>query len=270
MTDEKEFWGYIDAHCHLNDEKFCSDIQNVLDNMRKNRVSAAIVVGSGCEDSKRAVELAHTYDNLYAAVGFHPHEASLVNDKALAQIEKLAQDEKVVGYGEVGLDFHYDFSPRDVQCGAVKEQVALAKSLDLPLIIHEREAFSELFSILEETGGLSVGGHWHCITTELKNALEIAKYFYIGITGIVTFSKSENVREIVENIPLNSIILETDAPYLAPKPYRGKRNEPSYIPIIAEKVAEIKGISLENVERISWENTLKVYPKMLEGRGNCE
>ena len=270
MADKKGLLGFIDAHCHLNDEKFCSDIQNVLDNMQKNRVSAAIVVGSGCEGSKRAVDLAHTYDNLYAAVGFHPHDASLVNDRSLAQMEHIACDEKVVGYGEIGLDFHYDFSPRDIQCGAIKEQVALAKSLNLPIVIHEREAFTELFAILEDTGGLSIGGHWHCITTELKNALEIAKYFFIGITGIVTFSKSENVREIVENTPLGRIILETDAPYLAPKPHRGKRNEPSYIPIIAGKVAEIKGVSVEYVERISCKNTLEVYPKILEGRGNYE
>jgi len=258
----KKINGFIDAHCHLNDEKFAHDIEQTFCRMREFDVVCAIVSGSGIEGSKMALEIAHEHENVGAIIGFHPHETKDLDDKALSEIEELAKDNKVVGYGEIGLDFHYNISPPEIQKEAFKVQLGLAQKLSLPIVIHEREAFLDVWQILKDNGGAKNGGHWHCITTELENAKIIAEEFYIGITGIVSFNKSQNIKEIVSEIPLNKMLLETDAPYLAPIPYRGKRNEPSFIPIIANNIAELKNISVEEVKKITTENTLIAYPRL--------
>lgn len=252
----------IDSHAHLNDPRLLPDLEGVLERMGPAGVSGALVVGYDLPSSQRALELASRYpDLLRASVGVHPHESKSLGRAALASLEELASHPEVVAYGEIGLDFHYDHSPRDVQREAFRRQLGLAARLGLPVIIHEREATEEALAILTEGDGLAPGGVWHCCDLGPDLAKEIAGWLFIGIAGWITFPKAENIRAMARAVPLERVLVETDAPYLTPVPYRGRRNEPAHVRLVAEQLARVRGVSLERVAAVTKENIFRAFPR---------
>lgn len=252
----------IDAHTHLNDPQLLPHVDALLARMAQAGVTGALVVGCDLPSSRTAIELAQRYPaQLRAAVGVHPHESSTLDDDTLVTLRDLARDPAVVAIGEIGLDFHYDHSPRDTQRGAFRDQLALAAACELPIIIHERAAADEVMAILDHEQGWARGGAWHCCSVTPDRAVAIARQLYIGIAGWVTFKNGENIREIARAVPLERLLIETDAPYLTPVPYRGHPNEPAYVRLTAQAVAEVKGIALAEVENITATNTLQAFPR---------
>lgn len=251
----------IDSHAHLDDEKFNGDRKHLIENLRSNGVELVINIGADLQSSIDSVELSKEYENIYAVVGFHPHSAKDVTDKSLEKIRELAGEKKVVAIGEIGLDYHYDYSPREVQRKQFINQIKLAKELDLPVVIHSREASQETFDIIKEevkNGGLR--GVLHAFSGSPEIAREYIKLgFLISIGGPLTFKNARLVKEVVKQIPLDHMIIETDAPYLTPVPHRGKRNEPMFVKYVAEDIARIKGIDVKEVIRVTNENTKRLF-----------
>lgn len=251
----------IDAHCHINDPDLLPHIDSLLAQMQQAGVSAALVVGTDVSSSRQAVELARRYPAvLRATVGMHPHESKALDTAALAALRALAVQPEVVAIGEIGLDFHYDFSPRTAQRDAFQRQLELAAELALPIVIHEREAVDEVFAVLDAADGWARGGAWHCCSVAPELAVTISRAFYLGIAGWITFPKAENIRAIAHAVPLERLLAETDTPYLAPVPHRGKPNQPAYVRLVAQALAEVKGESPERVEEITTNNTLRAFP----------
>lgn len=253
---------FIDTHVHLNAEQYNEDLEAVIERALEKNVKQMIVVGFDRPTIERALELVARYDFLYAAIGWHPVDAIDCTEEDLAWIEELATaNEKVVAIGETGLDYHWDKSPKDVQQHVFRQQIQLAKRVKLPIIIHNREATGDCVQILKEEHAEEVGGVMHSFSASVEIAHDIINNlnFYVGLGGPVTFKNAKTPKKVAAEIPLEHIILETDAPYLAPHPNRGKRNEPSYIPLIAQEIADLKGISLETVERVTTENAQRFY-----------
>lgn len=253
---------FIDTHVHLNAEQYNEDLEAVIERALEKNVKQMIVVGFDRPTIERALELVARYDFLYAAIGWHPVDAIDCTEEDLAWIEELATaNEKVVAIGETGLDYHWDKSPKDVQQHVFRQQIQLAKRVKLPIIIHNREATGDCVQILKEEHAEEVGGVMHSFSASVEIAHDIINNlnFYVGLGGPVTFKNAKIPKKVAAEIPLEHIILETDAPYLAPHPNRGKRNEPSYIPLIAQEIADLKGISLETVERVTTENAQRFY-----------
>jgi TatD DNase family protein len=245
-----------DTHCHLD---MLKDIEGTLERAKRNQLSRIITVGIDLEGSKEAIRIAQTYDFIWATVGIHPHEANSLNREGYEQLEVLAQYPKVVAIGEIGLDFYRNLSPRDIQIESFKRQIKLAQKLAKPLIIHCRDAVLETWQVLMETNGFLCGGVWHCFSggVELvKQCIEAG--FYIGVGGIVTFSKATKLQQAVKETPIERILLETDAPFLTPVPMRGKENEPAFLRYIAQKVSIIKDMSLEELSLKTTENAKKL------------
>jgi TatD DNase family protein len=243
---------FIDSHCHIDGEQFDADRDEVVQRARDAGVAAMLVVGTGdpnTDDFRRAVAVAERYDNVFASVGVHPHDAKLYDDKAERHlIDLIASTDKIVAWGEIGLDFYYDHSPRDVQEHVFRRQIREATALGLPIIIHSRDADDETVAILREECANDDfrGGIMHCFggTPQMaRNLMDIG--FLISFSGNVTFKKAENIRDSARIVPLERLLIETDCPFLAPIPFRGKRNEPSYIVKTAEFLAEFYGIELE-------------------------
>jgi len=252
----------IDAHNHLNDPRLLPVIDELLARMREAGVTGGLVVGYDLPSSRLAVELAEAHPAvLRAAVGVHPHDSKDLDVETLSALRDLARRPAVVAYGEIGLDYYYDHSPRDVQRDAFRRQLTLAAELEMPIIIHEREAATEVMTILDAEDGWAHGGEWHCCSVAPDLALAIAERFYLGIAGWITFPKAENIRAIVRAVPLGRLLLETDAPYITPVPYRGKPNEPAYLRLTAQALAQEKGISVAVVEKETMENTLRAFPR---------
>lgn len=250
----------IDTHAHLDFPRFDKDREEVIKRAIESGITTIVNIGSSMTSSRNSVELSRRYDKIYSVVGIHPHNADSFNLNVSKKLKKLSQNKKVVGIGEIGLDFHYDNSPREKQKQAFRAQLRLAKSLDLPVVIHTRDADQETLEILKEENATELGGIMHCFASDKKMAKEILDLgFYIAFGGLITFNNLEDLREVVKEVPINKIIVETDAPYLTPDPYRGKRNEPLYVKYIAEKIAEIKDLSLEEVAEITTKNAKKVY-----------
>jgi TatD DNase family protein len=226
-------------------------------------VSGALVVGFDIPSSHTALALARRFPGvLYAVVGVHPHESKDLDEAALAALRELARAPEVVAIGEIGLDYYYDHSPRDVQRAAFRRQLALAAEVGLPIDIHERNAADELLAIMDEVDGWALGGAWHCCSTTPEQALRIAQSLYLGIAGWLTFNKAENIRALAQAVPLSRLLLETDAPYLTPVPHRGKPNEPAYVRLTAQALAQLKGISLPDVELATMNNTRQAFPRV--------
>lgn len=235
---------WTDTHCHLNHPDLHAEWQSALYRARQSGVHRLIVIGYDLESSQRAVELTSESDALYAAIGVHPHDAARFDEDALRQLRELARRPRVVAIGEIGLDFYRDLSPRDAQYAAFHAQMQLAAELGLPVVIHCRDAYDELLTVLAEYP--SVRGVLHCFSGTAEQAqrgLELG--YYLGIGGVITFKSAETLRAVVRSMPRNRLLLETDAPYLAPHPYRGKRNEPAYLPLIAQQVAALWEVSLD-------------------------
>jgi TatD DNase family protein len=252
---------FIDSHAHLDDDRFDDDREILIESLRANNIDLVFNIGADIKTSKASVELAKKYDHIYAVVGIHPHDAEDAEDNYLDILRELSLEEKVVAIGEIGLDFYYDNSPRDIQRKVFKEQLKLAKELNLPVVIHTRDASQETFDILKEAGkDGSLRGIMHCYSGSVEMAKEYIKLgFYISIAGPVTFKNSRVVKDVAKEIPLDKLLIETDCPYLSPEPHRGKRNEPKFVKHTAEKIAEIRGISLEELAKATSENTKRIF-----------
>ena len=249
----------IDSHAHLEMEEFDGDRDAVLGRAAAAGLMAIVTVGTTIPDCQKAVALAHRHPQVYAAVGIHPHEVKGIDAGTYEALRVLAQQEKVVAIGEIGLDFFYDLSPREVQLRRFAEQLDLALELDLPVIIHDREAHAETLAILRQRKG-RLRGVLHCFSGDAAMAREcLALGFYLSVAGPVTYRKSEQLRAVAREIPAEKLLIETDAPYLSPQPWRGKRNEPVYVVETARCLAEIRGMAAGELERVTEENARRLF-----------
>lgn len=250
----------FDTHVHLNAEQFEEDLEEVLGRAREVGVERMVVVGFDRPTIEKALQLIETYDELYAAVGWHPVDAVDCTEEDLNWIESLASHPKVVAIGEMGLDYHWEKSPKEIQKEIFRKQIQLAKKVKLPIVIHNRDATADVVQILKEENAAEVGGIMHCYGGSVETALEcIEMNFYISLGGPVTFKNAKKPKEVAEQIPLDKLLIETDCPYLAPHPNRGKRNEPSYVSLVAEQIAELKGITVAEVAEVTTQNAKKLF-----------
>lgn len=239
---------FIDTHCHLYDEYY-SDMDRVIQNAVKNNVKRVIVNGCDMKSNKEVLELIKKYDIVYGALGFHPTELDGISDEELKWLDDNLDNSKIVAVGEIGLDYHYDETDREKQQYFFRKQLEIAKKHNLSVIVHSRDSIQDTYNILKDS---SVKGVLHCYSGSLEMAREFIKIgYFLGVGGIITFKNAKNIINVINNIGLEYILLETDSPYLAPEPYRGRTNEPAYIPIIASKIAALKGVSISEVERIT-------------------
>ncbi|GAM16398.1 TatD family hydrolase [Mesobacillus selenatarsenatis] len=250
----------FDTHVHLNAEQFNEDLQEVIERAIAEGVTNMVVVGFDEITIKKALELAESYDFLYASVGWHPVDAIDMTQDHLDWLKELAGHPKVVALGEMGLDYYWDKSPKDIQKEVFRKQIRLAKEVNLPIIIHNRDATADIVEILKEENAQEVGGIMHCFSGSVETALEcIEMNFLISLGGPVTFKNAKKPKEVAEAIPLDRLLVETDCPYLTPHPYRGKRNEPAYVKLVAQQVAELKGLTLEEVAEETAKNAKKLF-----------
>ena len=256
----------IDSHCHLAGDEFTSDLSEVVGRAREAGLSGALVI-LGAEDVAelgRAANVSSVWDQVRFSVGVHPHQAGqFASDPAKAAQETLSAIEAQPlsrAVGEIGLDYHYDFSPRDVQQQVFREQVRLAGRLRLPIVIHTREAEDDTFRILNEENATEIGGVFHCFTGDREVAqrcLDIG--FYVSLAGIVTFPRALELKEVAKMVPLDRLLIETDSPFLAPVPYRGKRNEPAHVARVAEVIADLRGTTAEAIASATHENHVRLF-----------
>ncbi|NLZ16733.1 MAG: TatD family hydrolase [Desulfobulbaceae bacterium] len=250
----------IDSHCHLDMTSLQGEVTQLLVNASLSGVTRVITIGIDYESSVTAVSLAGQHPGVYASIGFHPHEAEAVTAASLAKIAKLAKASKVVAYGEIGLDYAKNYAEPKIQQRAFIRQLELAQELNLPVIIHDRDAHTDTADIIRRVGVLPRGGVMHCFSGNLAFAEEmIALGFMLSIPGIVTFKNATALHEVVRKTDLHHLMLETDGPFLAPVPYRGKRNQPAYLIYTAKKVAELKNIPFETVAQQTTANTCKLF-----------
>lgn len=248
----------IDSHAHLEMREFDSDRHDVIERAGLAGVDCIVTVGTNPGLSRKALSIAHQYENIYATVGVHPHDVAKAGDKSFDELKALAQDPKVVAYGEIGLDYFRNISPREKQIEMFAKQLELAQELNLPVIIHDRDAHEETLRMVK-TSGVRLGV-FHCFSGDWAMARQcIDLGFYISVPGVVTFDKSKVLQDVVRQAPLDTILLETDCPYLTPVPHRGKRNEPSFIIHTAKKVAEIKKLPWEDIAQTAARNTRKLF-----------
>ena len=248
----------FDTHAHMDADSFDTDRQELLENLPGRGISLVMNPGCSFDSSLNAIALAEKYDYIYAAVGSHPDVADEVDEALIARYRELCRHPKVKAIGEIGLDYHYEDIPRDIQQRAFRLQMELARELNLPAIVHEREAHEDGLKIVDEFP--TVKGVFHCYSGSLEMAKELVKRgWYIGFTGVLTFKNARKAIEVAQNIPLDRIVIETDCPYMAPVPYRGKRNDPGYLIHMAEKLAELRGISTEEAAAITLQNGKRLY-----------
>ena len=248
----------FDTHAHMDADSFDTDRRELLENLPGRGISLVMNPGCSFDSSLNAIALAEKYDYIYAAVGSHPDVADEVDEALIAKYRELCRHPKVKAIGEIGLDYHYEDIPRDIQKKAFRLQMELARELGLPAIVHEREAHEDGLKIVDEFP--TVKGVFHCYSGSLEMAKELVKRgWYIGFTGVLTFKNARKAIEVAQNIPLDRIVIETDCPYMAPVPYRGKRNDPGYLIHMAEKLAELRGISTEEAAAITLQNGKRLY-----------
>ena len=248
----------FDTHAHLDDARFDEDRETLLRELPQKGIGLLMDPGCSLPSSRAALALAEKHQWIYAAVGSHPDDADQVNDDTMEAYRRLAQSPRVKAIGEIGLDYHYEDIPREVQQETFRKQMALARELDLPVIIHEREAHEDGLRIVSEFP--DVTGVFHCFSGSREMAeYLVARGWYIGFTGVLTFKNARRALEAAAAIPLERIVIETDCPYMAPEPFRGRRNDPGYVYRMAEKLAEIRGISLEEAENATFENGKRLY-----------
>ncbi|MCR2823367.1 TatD family hydrolase [Lederbergia panacisoli] len=250
----------FDTHVHLNDDQYAEDMDEVIARAKDAGVEYMVVVGFDRKTIQKALEIIHEHDFIYASVGWHPVDAIDMTEDDLIWLEEVAAHPKVVALGEMGLDYHWDKSPKDIQKDVFRKQIRLAKKINMPIIIHNRDATQDIIEILREENAEEIGGIMHCFS----GSAEVAKQcldlnFYISLGGPVTFKNAKKPKEVAIQVPLDRLLIETDCPYLAPHPYRGKRNEPSYVRLVAEQIADLKSLSLEEVAQITTANAKKVF-----------
>lgn len=249
----------VDSHCHLDDKQFDPDRDDVIEKARQAGVERmmAIGTGNGPPDLEAGLRLARQYPFIYATIGVHPHDAARATPETFAALEALAGDEKVLAIGEIGLDYHYDFSPRDVQAAVFVEQLKIARGAGKPIVIHTREAWEHTLRLLQENW--SGGGIMHCFSggaAEARQALDLG--FHLSFGGVVTFPKAQMLREAARMAPEDRLLVETDAPYLAPVPHRGKRNEPAFMVETVRRLAEVRGVHAERIAEVTTANFEKL------------
>ncbi|HHV61300.1 MAG TPA: TatD family hydrolase [Firmicutes bacterium] len=255
----------VDTHAHLDDERFGADRDEVVERAARSGVKMIVNVGCDIPSSEAAIAFSRCYKGVYAVTGIHPHDAANAPHDAMDRLRDLAEDEAVVAIGEIGLDYHYELSPRDVQRELFIRQLDLARELGLPVVIHDREAHGDVMDILRAhaSGPRGAGGVLHCFSGSLEMARECIKMgFYISFGGPLTFSNARRLRELATALPPDKILVETDCPYLAPVPHRGERNEPAFVRFTAEKLAEIRGVPLEEIAELTTTNARLVFPRL--------
>ena len=249
----------IDTHSHIYYEKYKNDFNEVLDRANDRGVKKIICVGTDLESSIKSLEISNTHENIYCTIGYHPHESSKAKEGYLNEFEEMSKEDKVVAIGETGLDYYYNYSDSNTQKKRFIEQIELAVSLKLPVVIHNRDSDDDLYNILKR---YHPKGVIHCFSSSIDYAIKILKLgILLSFTGIITF-KNSTLDDVIEQINLSDIMVETDSPYLTPEPYRGKRNEPSYVYFIAKKIAEIKNIPIEEVINHTTKNALNLFYKI--------
>ena len=249
----------FDTHAHLDDRAFDADRQELIGSLPSQGVGLVMNPGCSLESSRAADTLSRQFDFVYAAVGSHPDVADEVNDQVLEEYRKLCKlNPKIRAIGEIGLDYHYEDIPRELQLKAFRAQMALAAELDLPVIVHERDAHADGMAVVDAFS--TVKGVFHCYSGSVEMAKELVKRgWYIGFTGVLTFKNAKKAVEVAAQIPLERLVLETDCPYMAPEPFRGKRNHPGYLYRMAEALAQIRGLSVEEIHHITMENGKRLY-----------
>lgn len=251
----------FDSHCHLNAEQFDdAAVQQMLQAAAEYQVTRITVPGYDVKSSARAVKLAEHWPELYAAVGIHPNDANGVTEEMYDQLREWAQHPRVVAIGEIGLDYHWETTPKEVQSAVFRRQIRLAKEVSLPIVIHDREAHGEIVTILREEGASEIGGIMHCFSGSWEMARECMNMnFMISFGGPVTFKNAKRPQEVASKVPLEYLLVETDSPYLTPEPYRGKPNQPAYVRYVADKVAALRGMELEELAQITTQNAERIF-----------
>ena len=249
----------VDSHAHIDDERFDADRDEVVARALAAGVSLILNVGADMGSSARSVALAEKYSGIYAAVGMHPHDAKDMRETDYTQLEQWTKHPRVVAIGEIGLDYHYDLSPRPVQKEVFLRQLDLARKTGKPFIIHEREAHADTMEIIR-SAARGLKGVFHCFSGSVETAREYLKMgFYISVAGPVTFSKSGKTKEVAKYVPLDRLLVETDSPYLTPQPHRGHRNEPAYVRLVAEEIASLRNLPLEEVAAATTANVRRLF-----------
>ncbi len=247
----------VDTHAHLD---VLDSISEVMDRALRDGVEAVVAVSSDLESSKKTIEISNSFHTVYSAVGIHPHEASCFDDGVRDHLADLVGEKRVRAIGETGLDYHYSHSSKESQILSFANHLELSIQFDLPVVIHIREAFDDVLSILRKPGFSNARGVIHCFTGDYEIAKRFIDLgFFISFSGIVTFKNAENVRDAAKRIPLDRMLIETDSPYLAPVPFRGKKNEPAYVKHVAEKIAELRGASFEHIAEITTSNARELF-----------
>jgi len=250
----------IDTHCHLDMIDSEKGIDEILSRAAARGVSRIITIGIDLKSSKRAVGIAQQYESVYATVGIHPHNVEELDDSSYDELRRLCNNIKVVAYGEVGLDFVKQYAPKNVQIEHYIRQVVLSKEMGLPLVIHDREAHDEIMQILQREAPFTSAGVMHCFSGDWRLATRVLDLgFFISIPGVVTFNKASTLQKVARKVPLDKLILETDAPFLTPDPYRGRPNLPEYVLYTAQKIADLRGMTVEEIIRITTENACKLF-----------
>lgn len=250
----------FDTHAHLDDERFNNDRDILINQIHANGVDLIVNVGASIKGSKKSIELAQKYSFIYAAVGVHPHDAASMTQDDISMLKDMADNKKVVAIGEIGLDYYYDNSDRHSQREWFSRQMELAHQLKLPVIIHDRDAHQDCLDILTKNRVRDIGGVMHCYSGSVEMAKQVIDMgMHISIAGPVTFKNAARLREVIREIPLDKIFIETDCPYLTPEPHRGQRNHSGHVLYVAQKIAEIKGITLEKAAAATKQNAMKFF-----------
>ncbi|MBE5825313.1 MAG: TatD family deoxyribonuclease [Butyrivibrio sp.] len=250
----------FDTHAHYDDEAFDEDRKQLLGSMKEAGIGTIVNIGANMSSSRGSLQLAHEYDFIYAAVGVHPSDSAELDDGKMLELKELSRDDKCVAIGEIGLDYYWPEPDRDLQKMWFRKQIALAKEVKLPVVIHSRDAAADTLDILRSEDAGVNGGVVHCFSYSAEVARQCVDMgFFIGVGGVITFKNGRKLKETVDSLSLDNIIIETDCPYLAPTPHRGERNCSLYLPLVVETIADIKGVSCEEVIRITEENARRMY-----------
>jgi len=251
---------FVDTHAHLFYPNFKDDLPNVIDRAIESGIDYILVPSTDLASAAQAIELSEKYPQIYSAIGIHPHDTKEWKEEFIGKIETLAKHPKVIAIGEIGLDYYYDFSPKDKQIAAFRTQLELAVKLGLPAIIHNRESDEDVLNIVKEFKDKNLKAQFHCFNGTKNYAKEVISLNHlISFTGNITFSKADNLRDVVRSISIENTLLETDSPFMTPRPYRGQRNEPSFVKLVAEQVAQIHNLTVEDVGRITSANVFRLF-----------
>lgn len=250
----------FETHAHYDDDAFDEDREELLESMPEHGIRRLVNIGADMQSSKASIALAEQYEYVYAAVGVHPSDIQDIQEADMEQLIRWASHDKVVAIGEIGLDYHYEEPPKAMQHHWFRRQMEVARQVGLPIVIHSRDAAKDTVDLMKEMDAGSIGGVIHCYSYTKELAREFLNMdYYIGIGGVLTFSNAKKLKDAAEYIPMDHIVLETDSPYLAPVPNRGKRNSSLNLPYVVQALADIKGISAEEIEAITWENAMRLY-----------